>query len=137
MIKNIAFDLLKFFIEFIKLFPVMYIIMDFELQNKKKILLYSLGAIFLCIIASLSGISGIMPITAYICFIYTILILKGKRKTIYGLAIHIGISITDMLVSSVYLMFDENNSFENIISDKTASIIGNSVSILEIGRAHV
>ena len=78
MIKNIAFDLLKFFIEFIKLFPVMYIIMDFELQNKKKILLYSLGAIFLCIIASLSGISGIMPITAYICFIYTILILKGK-----------------------------------------------------------
>ncbi len=133
MIKNIAFDLLKFFIEFIKLFPVMYIIMDFELQNKKKILLYSLGAIFLCIIASLSGISGIMPITAYICFIYTILILKGKRKTIYGLAIHIGISITDMLVSSVYLMFDENNSFENIISDKTASIIGNSVSILVIG----
>ena len=90
MIRNIAFDLLKFFIEFIKLFPVMYIIMDFELQNKKKILLYSLGAIFLCIIASLSGISGIMPITAYICFIYTILILNGKRKTIYVMSlIHI------------------------------------------------
>lgn len=133
MIRNIAFDLLKFFIEFIKLFPVMYIIMDFELQNKKKIFLYSSGALFLCIIASLLGISEIMPITAYICFIYTILILKGKRKIIYGLAIHIGISITDMLVSSIYLIFDENNSFENIISDKYTNIISNSVSILIIG----
>lgn len=133
MIRNIAFDLLKFFIEFIKLFPVMFIIMDFELQNKKKIFLYSSGALFLCIIASLLGISEIMPITAYICFIYTILILKGKRKIIYGLAIHIGISITDMLVSSIYLIFDENNSFENIISDKYTNIISNSVSILIIG----
>lgn len=133
MIKNIAFDLLKFLIEFIKLFPVMYIIMDFELQNKKKIIFYSIGAVILCIVASVIGISGIMPITAYICFIYTILILKGKRKIIYSLAVYTGISITDMLVSSIYLIFDENNSFENIINDKYTNIISNSVSILIIG----
>ena len=133
MIKNIAFDLLKFLVEFIKLFPVMYIIMEFELQDKKKIILYSIGAILLCIAASIFRINEIMPATAYICFIYTILILKGKRKTIYGIAVYIGISIMDMLVSSIYLIFDEDNNFENVISDKFSNIISNSVSILIIG----
>ncbi len=133
MIKNIVFDLFKFLIEFIKLFPVMYIIMGFDLQNKKKIILYSIGALPLCIIASVSGISGIMPITAYICFIYTILILKGKRKIIYGLAIHIGVSITDILFMSIYLIFDKNNDFEKAMSNKAINIVSNSVSILIIG----
>ena len=133
MIKNIAFDLLKFLIEFIKLFPVMYIIMDFELQNKKKIIFYSIGAVILCIIASVLGISGFMPITAYICFIYTILILKGKGKIIYGLAVHAGISITDILFMSIYLMFDKNIAYEDIMTNKTANIISNSLSISLIG----
>lgn len=133
MIKNIAFDLLKFLIEFIKLFPVMYIIMGFDLQSKKKIILYSIGALLLCIIASASDISGIMPITAYICFIYTTLILKGKRKTIYGLAVYTGISIMDLLPTTVYSIFDENNDFEQIMSNKVINIVSNSVSILIIG----
>lgn len=133
MIKNIAFDLLKLLIEFIKLFPIMYIVMDFELQDKKKIIFYSIGAVILCITASLSGIGGIMPMTAYICFIYTVLILKGKGKIIYGIAVHAGISITDILFTSIYLMFDKNIAYEDVMTDKTANIISNSLSILIIG----
>lgn len=107
--------------------------MDFDLQNKKKIIVYSIGAVILCIAASVLGISGFMPITAYICFIYTVLILKGKRKTIYGIAVYTGISIMDLLAGTVYSIFDESNDFEQIMSNKTTNIITNAVSILVIG----
>ena len=128
MLKAIAYEFLIFLIEFIKLFPLMYIVLQFRLKPVRQMLIYFSAALILISVFCPLPVNDIMPVSSYICVIFTILILSGKRKTMYTIVTYTGISMLDMLVVSVMLLFDNYNI--NILEEKGLDhIVSNSISI--------
>ena len=56
MLRNIFYCLLEFSVEFIKLFSVLYFIMQFRLKERKKVIIYSVCALVIVIGAELCGL---------------------------------------------------------------------------------
>ena len=128
MLKAIAYEFLVFLIEFIKLFPLMYIVLQFKLKPIKQILIYFSAALILIAVFCLLPVNEFVPLSSYTCVVFTILILSGKRKTMYTIVTYTGISMLDMLVVSVMLLFDDYNI--NILEEKGLDhILSNSISI--------
>ena len=97
MLKTMAYALFEFFIEFIKLFPIMYIVLQFKIKPIKQMLIYFSVAVILTCALSLSPVNEIIPVGSFICLIITILSLTGKGKIIYTFVTYFGISMLDML----------------------------------------
>ena len=131
MLKIIVFSLFGFIVEFIKLFPVMHIVLRFKVKPAKQTLVYSAAAFVLTAVLSLSPVNNVIPVSAYICLILTVLILNGKGKTIYTIVTYMGISMLDMLCASVMLLFVDYD-IDALAENKAATLISNSISILVI-----
>lgn len=131
MLKTMAYALFEFFIEFIKLFPIMYIVLQFKTICLKNIIIYFISALILTCILSLSPVNEIIPVGSFICVITTILILKGRMKTAYTIITYLGICMLDMLSASVMLLF-VNYDIDMLAENKSANLISNSISIVII-----
>ena len=131
MLKTMAYALFEFFIEFIKLFPIMYIVLQFKIKPIKQMLIYFSAAVILTCALSLSPVNEIIPVGSFICLIITILSLTGKGKIIYTFVTYFGISMLDMLSASVLLLF-VNYDIDMLAENKSANLISNSISIVII-----
>lgn len=131
MLKTIVYSLLGFAVEFIKLFPVMYIVLQFKTNPLKKVIIYFAAAVVLICILNLSPVNEIIPVGSFICVVMTIFILKGKFKTVYTIITYFGISMIDMLSVTVMLLF-VNYNIDALAKNKTANLISNSISIIVI-----
>ncbi|MCM1062527.1 MAG: GHKL domain-containing protein [Eubacterium sp.] len=131
MLKVMAYALFEFFIEFIKLFPIMYIVLQFKTKRLKKVIVYFAAALVLTCALSLSPANEIVPVSSFICVIMTIFILKGKMKTAYTIITYLGICMLDMLSASVMLLF-VNYDTDALAENKSANLISNSISIIII-----
>ena len=101
MLKNILYNECNLFIEFIKLFPFMYIAFEFRLKSKKSVIICSSLVIILAAVIGVFSEIHDFPISACLCIALTILILTGRRKYIYTVITYLGISMFDMLSSSI------------------------------------
>lgn len=127
MLKAIAYEFLVALIEFIKLFPLMYIVLQFRLKPVRQILIYFSAALILIAVFCPLSVNEFVPLSSYTCVAFTILILSGKGKTMYTIVTYTGISILDMLSVSVMLLFGYDI---NILEEKGLDhIISNSISI--------
>ena len=79
MIQNITYSILKLAIEFIKLFPLLFIVMQYELNSRKRLVACTIAVTSLSVVWGIYGVSY-MPVNAILCVIYTLLIIKGKNK---------------------------------------------------------
>ena len=131
MLKTMAYSLFGFAVEFIKLFPIMYIVLQFKTIRLKNIIIYFISALILTCILSLSPVNEIIPVGSFICVIMTIFILKGKMKTAYTVITYLGICMLDMLSASVMLLF-VNYDIDTLAENKSANLISNSISIVII-----
>ena len=131
MLKTMAYALFEFFIEFIKLFPIMYIVLQFKIKPIKQMLIYFSAAVILTCALNLSPINEIIPVGSFICLIITILTLTGKGKIIYTFVTYFGISMLDMLSASVLLLF-VNYDIDMLAENKSATLMSNSISIIII-----
>lgn len=132
MFKKIAYEELNLIIEFIKLFPLMYIVFRFKTKPKKQIVIYSAAAIILtAVLSTIKSIADI-PISAYICLVFTILILSGKRKIVYSVITYLGICMLDMLLAS-FMMLVMGYRYEVLSDSDKLHFIANSASIPMIG----
>ena len=128
MLKAIAYEFLVFLIEFIKLFPLMHIVLQFRLKPIRQILIYFSAALILIAVFCTLPVNEFVPLSSYTCVAFTILILSGKGKTMYTIVAYTGISMLDMLVVSVMLLFDSYDI--DILAEKGLDhIISNSISI--------
>lgn len=131
MLKTMVYSTLKFIIEFIKLFPIMHIVLQYKTKSVKQIIMYFIAAFTLNCALSLSSVNEIMPVGSFICVIMIMLILEGKGKYIYTLVSYLGISMIDMLSATVMLLF-VNYNIDTLAENKAANLISNSISIIVI-----
>ncbi len=131
MLKTMVYSTLKFIIEFVKLFPIMYIVLQYKTKSVKHIIMYFIAAFILNCALSLSPVNEIMPVGSFICVIMIMLILEGKGKYIYTLVSYLGISMIDMLSATVMLLF-VNYNIDTLAENKSANLISNSISIIVI-----
>lgn len=131
MLKTMVYSLFGLAVEFIKLFPIMHIVLQFKTIRLKNIIIYFISALIMTCTLSLSPVNEIMPVGSFICVILTILILKGKMKTAYTIIAYLGICMLDMLSASVVLLF-VNYDIDMLAENKSANLISNSISIIII-----
>lgn len=131
MLKTMAYSLFGFAVEFIKLFPIMYMVLQFKTIRLKNIIIYLAAALILTCTLSLSPVNDVIPAGSFICVILTILILKGKMKTVYTIITYLGICMLDMLSATVMLLF-VNYDIDMLAENKSANLISNSISIVII-----
>lgn len=131
MLKTMVYSLFGFAVEFIKLFPIMHTVLQFKTIRSKKIIIYFSVALILTCTLSLSTVNDIIPVGSFICVILTILILKGKMKTVYTIITYLGICMLDMLSATVMLLF-VNYDIDMLAENKSANLISNSISIIII-----
>lgn len=128
MLKTMAYSLFGFAVEFIKLFPIMYIVLQFKTTHLKNVIIYFVTGLILTCTLSLSPVNEIIPVSSFICVIMTIFILKGKMKTAYTVITYLGICMLDMLSASVMLLF-VNYDIDTLAENKSANLMSNSISI--------
>ena len=128
MLRNIFYCLLEFSVEFIKLFPVLYFIMQFRLKERKKVIIYSVGALAIVIGAELCGLRKFFSVNGYICLLYIILILEGRKKILYTITTYFGVCLLDLMAGSVFLL-TTNYDMIDLFDDRKASILVNSLSL--------
>lgn len=131
MLKTIVYSLLGFAVEFIKLFPVMHIVLQFKTKPLKNIIIYfAASLVFICTLC-LSPVNEIIPVGSFTCVVMTIFILNGKLKTVYTIITYLGICMLDMLSASVMLLF-VNYDIDTLSENRFANLISNSISIIII-----
>lgn len=128
MIQNITYSILKLAIEFIKLFPLLFIVMQYELNSRKRLVACTIAVTSLSVVWGIYGVSY-MPVNAILCVIYTLLIIKGKNKIIYTIITYVGVCILDMLAASVCMVINGYN-YGDVVNDRLANILSNSITIV-------
>lgn len=130
-LKNFSEVALGFVVEFMKLMPIMIFIFGFKLQPVKRIIIFGLCAVILLILSATIEMKQHMPIYTYISVLLTLFIVRGNNRIIYTLISCFGISILDMLIATVWLVFSDQ-SYAQLADDTTKHIIINSVNIATI-----
>lgn len=128
MLRNIFYCLLEFSVEFIKLFSVLYFVMQFRLKERKKVIIYSVCALAIVIGAELCGWRKFFSVNGYICLLYIILILDGRKKIFYTITTYFGICLLDLMAGSVFLL-TTNYDMVDLFDDRKTAILANSLSI--------
>lgn len=130
-LKNLSEVALGFVIEFMKLLPIMIFIFGFKLQPVKRIIIYGISAIVLLLLSAVYELTQYAPIYTYISLLLTIFIIRGNNRIIYTLISSLGIGILDMLIATLWLLFN-NYSYDQLANDSVNHIIINSVNIATI-----
>ena len=130
-IKNLSEVALGFVIEFMKLLPIMIFIFGFKLQPVKRIIIFGISAIVLLLLSAVYELTQYAPVYTYISLLLTIFIIRGNNRIIYTLISGLGIGILDMLIATVWLVFNDQ-SYAQLADDTTKHIIINSINIATI-----
>ena len=130
-LKHFSEIALGFVVEFVKLLPMMIFVCGFKLQSAKRIIIFGLGAAALLILSAVFGMEQYVPIYTYISMLLTLFIIRGNNRIIYTLISYLGIGILDMLIATVWLVFNDQ-SYAQLADDTTKHIIINSVNIATI-----
>ncbi len=118
-------------IDKIKLMPIMIFIFGFKLQPVKRIVFFGLCAIILLILSANFEMRQHLPIYTLISILLTLFIVRGNNRIIFTVISCFGISILDMLIATVWLVFN-NQSYSQLANDTTKHIIINSINIATI-----
>lgn len=125
---NMVLGLLIYAVEFAKLFPLMFWVLEFKLKPVRQVVLYSI------ITAAVAAVGGLFAgehtglLSSVMCVIGTILILKGKYKVPYVVVVYMGICMFDMLAASIALLFLEEN-YVQLTNDNPLNLAMNSICI--------
>lgn len=130
-LRNFIEAALGFVVEFVKLLPIMICIFGFKLQPAKRIVAFGLAAVALLVFSSAFEIEQHVPIYTYISILLTLFIIRGNNRLIYILISCFGISILDMLIATVWLLFNDQ-SYGQLADDSKKHIIINTVNIATI-----
>lgn len=130
-LKNFSEVALGFVVELLKLMPIMIFIFGFKLQPVKRIVFFGLCAIILLILSANFEMRQHLPIYTLISILLTLFIVRGNNRIIFTVISCFGISILDMLIATVWLVFN-NQSYSQLANDTTKHIIINSINIATI-----
>lgn len=130
-LRNFTEVSLGFVVEFVKMMSIMIFVFGFKLQPLKRIIIFGLGAVVLLILSSAFEMKQHMPIYAYISMLLTLFIIRGNNRVIYTLISYFGIGILDMLIATIWLVFNDQ-SYAQLADDATKHVIINSVNIATI-----
>lgn len=127
-LKNFSELAIGFVVEFAKLLSIMIFIFGFKLQPTKKLVFFGFGAIFLLILSAAFEFNQHLPIYTYISILLTLFIIRGNNRIVYTVISCFGISILDMLIATVWLVFNDQ-SYAQLADDAIKSLIINSANI--------
>lgn len=130
-LKNFSEVTIGFAVEFAKLLPIMIFIFGFKLQPTKKLVIFGFCAIALLIISAAFEINQYFPAYTYISVLLIFFIMHGNNRVIYTLISYLGIGVLDMLIATIWLVFNDQ-SYVQLADDTTKHIIINSVNIATI-----
>ena len=130
-LKNFSEVALGFVVELLKLMPIMIFVFGFKLQPVKRIVFFGLCAIILLILSANFEMRQHLPIYTLISILLTLFIVRGNNRIIFTVISCFGISILDMLVATVWLVFN-NQSYSQLANDTTKHVIINSINIATI-----
>lgn len=130
-LKNFSEVALGFVVELLKLMPIMIFVFGFKLQPVKRIVFFGLCAIILLILSANFEMRQHLPIYTLISILLTLFIVRGNNRIIFTVISCFGISILDMLVATLWLVFN-NQSYSQLANDTTKHVIINSINIATI-----
>ena len=130
-LENFSEVALSFIVEFAKLLPIMIFLFGFELQPAKRLVIFGVGAIALLILSTALEIDQYLPIYTCISILLTLSIVRGNNRVVFTIIAEFGISTLDMLVATVWLVFNDQ-SYVQLADDATKRIIINSVNLATI-----
>ncbi len=130
-LKNFSEVALGFVVELLKLMPIMIFIFGFKLQPVKRIVFFGLCAIILLILSANFEMRQHLPIYTLISILLTLFIVRGNNRIIFTVISCFGISVLDMLVATLWLVFN-NQSYSQLANDTTKHVIINSINIATI-----
>ncbi len=130
-LKNFSEAALGFAVELLKLLPIMIFVFGFKLQPVKRIIIFGLCAVILLILSANFEMRQHLPIYTLISILLTLFIVRGNNRIIFTVISCFGISILDMLVATVWLVFN-NQSYSQLANDTVKHIIINSINIATI-----
>lgn len=130
-LKNFSEVALGFVVELLKLMPIMIFVFGFKLQPVKRIVFFGLCAIILLILSANFEMRQHLPIYSLISILLTLFIVRGNNRIIFTVISCFGISILDMLVATLWLVFN-NQSYSQLANDTTKHVIINSINIATI-----
>lgn len=130
-LRYISEATIEFVVELTKLLPIMIFLFGFKLQPAKRLVIFGVGAIALLISSTALEIDRYLPIYTCISILLTLFIVRGNNRVIYTLIAEFGISTLDMLVATVWLVFNDQ-SYVQLADDATKRIIINSVNLVTI-----
>ncbi len=130
-LRNFTEVALGFVVEFVKLLPIMIFIFGFKLQPAKRIINFGLAAVVLLALSAVLGVEQHAPIYTYISILLTLFIIRGNNRLIYILISCFGISILDMLIATIWLLFSDQ-SYDQLTNDFLNHVVVNSVNIAVI-----
>lgn len=130
-LKNFSEVALGFIVELLKLMPIMIFVFGFKLQPVKRIVFFELCAIILLILSANFEMRQHLPIYTLISILLTLFIVRGNNRIIFTVISCFGISILDMLVATLWLVFN-NQSYSQLANDTTKHVIINSINIATI-----
>ena len=130
-LKNFSEVALGFVVELLKLMPIMIFVFGFKLQPVKRIVFFGLCAIILLILSVNFEMRQHLPIYTLISILLTLFIVHGNNRIIFTVISCFGISILDMLVATLWLVFN-NQSYSQLANDTTKHVIINSINIATI-----
>lgn len=131
LLKNFSEVALGFVVELLKLMPIMIFVFGFKLQPVKRIVFFGLCAIILLILSANFEMRQHLPIYTLISILLTLFIVRGNNRIIFTVISCFGISILDMLVATLWLVFN-NQSYSQLANDTTKHVIINSINIATI-----
>ena len=126
-LENFSKAALGFVVELLKLLPIMIFVFGFKLQPVKRIILFGLCAAILLILSSNIEMKQQLPIYTPISILLTLFIVRGHNRIIYTVISCFGISILDMLIATVWLVFNDQ-SYAQLADDTSKHIIINSIN---------
>lgn len=126
--KNFFDVAFGFVVECAKLLPIMLFVFEFKLQSAKKVIIYSFGTIVLLTLSAVFEFNQYLPIYTYISILFILFLVQGNNRITYTLIAEFGVSILDMLVATVWLVFNDQ-SYAQLADDTIKSLIINSVNI--------
>lgn len=128
IIKNMIMGLLFYTVEFAKLFPLMYLVLDFRLKPVRKTIGYISAFAAAAMLISIFAGENTGLFCSLLCIVNVIMIFSDKHRILYTIVVYIGVCMFDMLATSFILLFLEQD-YEQLHENMPLNLLVNSICI--------
>lgn len=125
---NFVNGFVEFALEFLKIFPLMFLVFKFNVKSAKMIFA---GAVFAIVLMTAAAFGSIEAVYAYIAVGFTAFILKGKNHILSALTAYFAICILDMLNAVIWSLIGKC-SYEMLAENRGTSLAINAVSLAAV-----